>query len=239
MLPLAVGAALLLQAQAPAPVPFAVGEQFEFAGKVGILKLGTMRLEVVGRDSVRGREAWHFRYSVDVGSIFYKAKDTLESWVDVERFAALRFRQHFQNSDQKRDYTFEIFPDRGYFTESGRDTTFRTPATAIDDAGFFYLVRTLPLEVGQTYTLGRYFRLERNPLTVQVLGTETLELPDDTKVECLVVHPEIPSRGMFAPKAEARVWLTNDARRIPVQIKSKMGFGTATLKLRRMVLPAP
>jgi hypothetical protein len=39
---------------------------------------------------------------------------------------------------------------------------------------------------------------------------------------------------MFADRAEARLWITDDARRIPVQIRSKYPFGTVTLKLEKM-----
>ncbi len=41
---------------------------------------------------------------------------------------------------------------------------------------------------------------------------------------------------MFADRAEARLWLTNDVRRIPVQIRSKYSFGTVTLRLENMQL---
>ena len=40
----------------------------------------------------------------------------------------------------------------------------------------------------------------------------------------------------FADRAEARLWLTNDVRRIPVQIRSKYSFGTVTLRLESMQL---
>jgi len=43
--------------------------------------------------------------------------------------------------------------------------------------------------------------------------------------------------GMFAPRAEAKLWLTDDARRIPVQIRSRLSFGTVTLRLTEMQLP--
>jgi hypothetical protein len=57
-------------------------------------------------------------------------------------------------------------------------------------------------------------------------------------MQCLVLHPVITAdrNGMFSPRADARIWLTDDDRRIPVQIRSKLGFGTVTLKIRSMKL---
>jgi hypothetical protein len=39
---------------------------------------------------------------------------------------------------------------------------------------------------------------------------------------------------MFSPRADARVWLTDDPRRIPVQVRSRQPFGTLTLQLTSM-----
>ncbi len=42
---------------------------------------------------------------------------------------------------------------------------------------------------------------------------------------------------MFSERADARVWITDDELRIPVQIRSRLDFGTITLKLTKIVMP--
>ena len=100
-------------------------------------------------------------------------------------------------------------------------------------------MRITPLEVGKKYVYHRYFRKEKNPVTIEVMKRERMELPDGSKVDCLVLHPVIDTKGMFSKRSETRIWLTDDARRLPVQIRSKFPFGTITLRLREMVLPGP
>jgi hypothetical protein len=39
-------------------------------------------------------------------------------------------------------------------------------------------------------------------------------------------------------KNDARIWLTDDDRRIPVRIRTKQPFGTISLELREMTLHA-
>jgi hypothetical protein len=56
-------------------------------------------------------------------------------------------------------------------------------------------------------------------------------------VQCLVLHPIIDTKGLFSKRSETRIWLTDDARRVPVQIRTKFPFGTITLRLKDMVLP--
>ena len=111
-----------------------------------------------------------------------------------------------------------------------------TPEQPLDDTAILYYVRSTPLELGKTYRVDKYFRQDKNPLVIRVLKREKMTLPDGSSVDCLVLNPVIDDRGMFADRAEARLWITDDARRIPVQIRSKYPFGTVTLRLEKMKL---
>ena len=223
---------------APAPdYPFAVGETLTYSAKLGMLTLGSGTLQVASLDSVRGHETFRFRFRLTGKTVFYSLDDVLESWVSTETFASHRFVQDFNENDKPKKRTYEIFPDSGYFREVGRDTTYATPEDPLDDGAFFYFVRITPLEVGKTYTFDRYFRKEKNPVTIKVEKREKMELPDGTDVPCLVLHPVIDTKGMFSKRSVTRLWLTDDTRRLPVQIRTKFNFGTITLRLKEMVVP--
>jgi Protein of unknown function (DUF3108) len=219
--------------------PFAVGETLTYSAKLGLLTLGQGTLQVAAIDSLRGRETFRFRFRLTGKTVFYSMDDVLESWVSTESFESHRFVQDFNENDKPKHRTYEIFPDSGFFREVGRDTTYATPDDPLDDAAFFYFVRITPLEVGKTYSFDRYFRKNKNPVTIQVVKREKMELPDGTEVPCLVLHPVIDTKGMFSKRSDTRLWLTDDVRRLPVQIRSKFNFGTVTLRLKEMVVPAP
>ena len=237
--------ALLGLLVAPAPphsredLPFAPGESFEFSVKLGLLTFGSARMEVVEPDTVDGRLTWKLRMSVDIGSLVYDANDTLESWLDPELMVSRRFEKRFRNSKANRNRAFAFDPEAGTYTRADRDTVYATPNDVLDDVSFIYAVRTMPLEVGKTYEFPRYYEMRKNPLVVKVLKRERMELPDKTKVHCLVLAPIIGTSGLFRPEAHARLWLTDDARRIPVQIKADIGIGDGTLRLKRMRLATP
>jgi hypothetical protein len=226
---------------APPPVPaypFAVGEKLSYSAKLGMLTLGSATLEVASLDTVRGVESFRLRFRLKGKNAFYSLDDVLESWVGTSDLVSRRFVQDFVENDKPRHRLYEIYPDSGFFRQQGgRDTTFATPAEPLDDAGFFYFVRVTPLQVGKKYSYDRYFRKEKNPVTIEVLKRERLELPDGTKVPCLVLHPVIDTKGLFSKRSETRIWLTDDARRLPVQVRTKFPFGTITLRLKDMVLP--
>ncbi len=222
----------------PPPLPFAVGETLSYSAKLGMLTLGSATLEVAGIDSVRGAETFRFRFRLQGKSVFYSLDDVLESWVGTRDFSSRRFVQDFRENDKPKHRQFEIYPDSGFYREQGRDTTFAAPEEPLDDAAFFYFVRITPLEVGRQYTFERYFKKDKNPVTIEVLKREKMELPDGRKVQCLVLHPVIDTKGLFSKRSDTRIWLTDDERRLPVQIRSKFPFGTITLRLKDVELPA-
>ncbi len=234
----------LMQAPAPAAAappppdyPFAVGEKLSYSAKLGMLTLGSATLEVASIDTVRGVETFRLRFRLKGKNAFYSLDDVLESWVGTSDLISRRFVQDFVENEKPTHRLYEIYPDSGFFRQQGRDTRLATPPDPLDDAGFFYFVRVTPLEVGRRYSYDRYFRKEKNPVTIQVVKREKLELPDGAKVQCLVLHPIIDTKGLFSKRSETRIWLTDDARRLPVQVRTKFPFGTITLRLKSMVLP--
>ena len=232
---------IALQAAAPATPPathpFAVGEKLSYSAKLGMLTLGSGTLEVASVDTVRGVESYRLRFRLEGKTMFYSLDDVLESWIGTSDLTSRRFVQDFVENDKTTKRHYEIFPDSGFYREQGKEERQESPRDPLDDAAFFYFVRVTPLEVGHKYTYNRYFRKEKNPVTIEVLKRERMDLPDGSKVQCLVLHPVIDTKGLFSKRSDTRIWLTDDARRLPVQIRTKFPFGTITLRLKDMVLP--
>jgi Protein of unknown function (DUF3108) len=219
----------------PPKYPFEVGEQLQYSAKLGFLRLGTGTISVESIDTVRGVPSFYFRFTLAGGNALYRVNSVLESWTGVEDLKSRRFRQDIsERGKQTRFRTYEIFPDSGYYRLEGNPEQPPTPSHPLDDASFMFYMRTQPLEVGKEYKLDLYFRTEKNPVILRVEKREEMELPDGSKVDCLVVAPVVSDRGIFAPRQEARVWLTDDARRIPVQIRTKYPFGVVTLRLEKI-----
>lgn len=222
-----------------AAFPFAVGEKLTYSAKLGMLSLGSGTLEVAGKDSIRGAEAFQFRFRLQGKTVFYSLDDVLESWVGVRDFNSRRFVQDFVENNKPKHRTYEIYADSGFFREQGKNKTEPTPPDPLDDAAFFYFVRITPLEVGKKYVYPRYFKKDKNPVTIDVVKREKMDLPDGSEVNCLVLQPVIDTPGMFSKRSDTRIWLTDDHRRLPVQIRTKFPFGTITLRLKEMVLGGP
>jgi uncharacterized protein DUF3108 len=215
-------------------MPFGIGERLTYDVKFGPVKVGSGSMEVAGIVPVRGRDAWHTVFRVKGGTFFYRVNDVLESWFDAQTFSSLRFVQDFEEGGKNRERTYEIYPDRGVFVEEKKDgsqTEEPTVQQPLDDGSFLYFVRTIPLLVGQTYEFSRYFRPDRNPVIIRVLRREKVKVPAGT-FEAVVIQPIIKAKGIFSENGQAELWLTDDNRRMMVQMKSKLSFGSLNLYLR-------
>jgi hypothetical protein len=218
-------------------VPFPVGERLAFGAKYGIFNVGSAIMEVMGIDTVRGTETVHIQFRITGGALWYHLDQTIESWVGRYDFRSRRFSSVQDERNRHRERRYEIFPDSGFYREEGRDTTFVTVREPLDDAAFLYWIRTVPLEVGKKYEYARYFRPDRNPVIIEVLGRERVSVAGK-KWRALVVRPKIPQgRGIFAEKSETRIWLSDDAQRLVLAIQSNFSFGQVTLKLKDYKVP--
>ena len=218
-------------------VPFPVGERLSFNAKYGIFNVGNAAMEVMGIDTVHNVETVHIRFRISGGALWYHLDQTIESWVGRYDFRSRRFSSVQDERDKHREHRYEIFPDSGFCREVGRDTTFATVLEPLDDAAFLYWIRTVPLEVGKKYEYARYFRPDRNPVIIEVLGRERVGVAGK-KWRAIVVRPKIPQgRGIFAEKSETRIWLSDDAQRLVLAIQSNFSFGQVTLKLKDYVVP--
>ncbi len=224
-------------AKTMADYPFAVGETFNYSVKMGMLNLGSASMSVAQLDTIRGIETFLFRFTLEGGVLGYRLNTVMNSWVGTSDFISRRFRKDADEDGKERHSHYEIFPDSGFYRLNDQDAALATPDRPLDDAAFFYFLRMMPLEVGKTYQYHQYFRKEKNPLTVKVLKKERMELPGGRKVECLLLHPVIQTRGLLSERSDARFWVTADSLRVPVQIRSKFPFGTITLRLTEIKVP--
>lgn len=216
---------------ARAAVPFRAGEVLTYDVKFGVFKVGTGTMSVVGTEDIRGREAWRTRFAVEGGIPGYRVNDRMESWFDTRTLQSLRFEQSLLEGGTDRHRHFEIFPERGEYTDVVRGETAPSVGNPLDEGAFLYVLRSLPLEPGRSYTFNRYFKPDRNPVTIRVLRRERVQVPAGS-FDALVVQPVIHTAGIFSENGRAEVWITDDDRHLVVQLKSKLPFGSLNLYLR-------
>jgi hypothetical protein len=233
--PLLAQAPAETQPQAPVAskamvVPYAVGERLDYDVKFGPIHVGSGSMEVLGNENIRNRPTWHIIFRVKGGTLFYKVNDKFESWIETTSGSSLRHKQDINEGSRDRERVFEIFPERPSYIEDDKPEK-PSVSNPLDDGSFMYFIRTVPLEVGQTYEFDRYFRPDRNPVKITVLRKERIKVPAGT-FDAIVIRPSIKSKGIFSENGQAEVWISDDERHIMLQLKSKLSFGSLNLYLK-------
>ena len=229
IVPAALGAQM--SASAPAPRPFAPGERLSYDVHFGVIKVGSGTMEVSGIDTVRGRPAYHTTFRITGGIPLYRVEDVFESWFATDDLSSLRFNQDQNEGTKERAHRYEIFPERRAYDDLTDDKP-ELPSVAepLDDGSFVYFVRTVPLEIGQTYEFQRYFKPDRNPVTIRVLRRERVKVPAGT-FDAIVIQPVIKTKGVFSEDGHAELWISDDEHRMILQMKSRLSFGSLDLYL--------
>ena len=99
-----------------------------------------------------------------------------------------------------------------------------------DTLSSFFYFRTIPLQVGASHFIDIYDCKRLWNTEVKVLRREELVTPMG-RFKTIVIHPLLKSEGIFARTGDIFIWLTDDDRRIPVQMKSKVIVGSITATL--------
>ena len=227
---LAHAALLAGLAQAP-PYPFAVGETLQYEAVLGYFPIGTATASVARTTQERGADAFVFTAVGEGGPPGFRARYEMTSWARSDGLASLRFHRRLTQGSKVDEERYHIVPDSGRYRQEGVPRDWVTPRGALDELAYLYYLRTVPLEVGRSFTMSRYFKTGYNPVQVRVTGREPLALFDGRTVPCFTI--QLTSRG-----STMSVSLTDDARRLPVQLTLPLPYGTVLLTLSGVARPS-
>lgn len=213
--------------------PFPDRESFEYAVRLGRLQLG--RGEIVSRpeSSTDGPDVHRVTLTIDVGVAFAEIHDRHVSWLATDPLRTLRLRKRYRELGREKGGRWRLDHEAGVSVAEGEDDGSRSPMpeAALDGLGLLYLLRAMPLEPGDTVRLDRHFQPDRNPVVFRAVGRERIRVPAG-RFRTVVVEPVIPALDVFGEDRDARIWLSDDARRLIVRVESTTRVGPLQMHLR-------
>lgn len=228
---------------------FLPGEKCEFNIKYEFIKAGTASLEVVKHLVVNGRPTLSLKSmarSTKFIDNFFKVRDYNASNVDEMSLASINFHQNLREGKYRVIRNTAIDYQRGTYTfekaYKGKTTKREGQiGLAVSDilSSFFY-TRTLPLEPGKEYAFSVFSDEEIYPLKVIVHPKIEKIKVEAGEFQCLRIQPMIIGDAIFrAKEGKMMIWLTNDERKIPVLIRSKVAVGAFDAELVKYVPGTP
>jgi hypothetical protein len=231
MLLLLAGA--LAGARCAAASPFAPGERLRFALRWEAIPAGEATLEVLPATEVGGEPAMHFRMTARTTPFidtFYPVRDRIEGWTDLAVTRSLRYHKDQQEGSRRRRIVvdFDWREGTAQYANFGkrRDPIALLPGS-LDPLSAFYFTRGGDLgdgaRIAAPVTDGR-----KNLMgSARVLRRERITVPAGT-FDTLVLEPDLKDvGGVFrkSPGASIHIWLTDDRRRMPVRLQSRVIIG--------------
>lgn len=214
----------------PIHVLFKVGERLDYQAKVNFINAGSASMSVEDIEDIRGHPTYHTIFDVKGRVLFFHVNDHYESWFDTTDLISRHHVQHIDESRYSADHVYDFYPSRKLYVRDGVEKP--GVAEPFDEGSFIYFMRSIPLEVGKTYTLERYYDLTRNPVVIRVERKEHIQVPAG-EYDAIVVKPIIKSKGLFSENGNAEVWFSDDSSRTLLRLKSKLPIGTLYLELKQ------
>jgi len=212
---------------------FDVGEKLTFIIRYGPIVAGSATMSVPKIKKINGYECFHIvseARSSKFFSTFFKVHDRVESYMDRDGFFSWRFEKHLHEGNYRANQVVE-YDHINQIAVTNKKDTLRIPRCIHDVMSAFYYVRIIPLEVGKSAFIDNHTDRKLYPLEVKVLGKERVTVKAGT-FDCIVIEPVLRSDAIFKQRGRLTVWLTDDSRRIPVQMKSKIIIGSITAELK-------
>ncbi|HEY6194790.1 MAG TPA: DUF3108 domain-containing protein [Candidatus Eisenbacteria bacterium] len=216
--------------------PFRAGESLRFSVQYGFIHAGTAWLEVpeVAEDA-NGRRAWRLVARAESNGFFdrvYKVRNRIESLWDQDAHFSWRYFEDRHEGHFTANDTMWYEPDSSRMRYKNGQT-FAVPGPVQDALSSFYLTRFEALPIGGRVTFDYHASRKTALMEVLVLGRERVRTPAGT-FNCVVVEPLLKAGGIFKNKGRLVIWLTDDARRMPVLMKSKVAIGSVKVVLQEV-----
>lgn len=181
---------------------------------------------------LNGRETYEVNFETNSRPSFdvvYKVRDNYKTYIDTKGIFPWKYEQHIREQNFKKDFEVSFLPDSQKVITKSNNTEvreFQAPAFVQDIISAFFYVRTLELSKNKdgdiinvpTFNDDKHFQL-----AVKIIGRETVDVAAG-EFKTIITQPML-TEGFTNKTSDIYVYLSDDARKIPVKVKMKIVIG--------------
>jgi hypothetical protein len=216
--------------------PFNINEKLVFDISYFGVSGGTAVLEVVGIEKVGDRDAYHVISTAKTNeffSRFYTVLDIIQTYIDTENYYPLRMKinQHEGDHKKKSEIIFDQENNKAIeLKKYNKKIVYDIVENVQDSLSSLFYIRLLELKVGEDVVFDAYASRRSWQLTIKVLKKERIKV-EAGAFNTILVKPILKYNDVFVNKGDVYIWLSDDFRKIPVKMKSKVAIGAFTAEL--------
>jgi hypothetical protein len=214
---------------------FSYGEKLTFSVGYKFITAGYATMQISPKPvEVSDRPTYEVRFDVKTTPSFdkiFKVRDRYATYLDADGIFPWRFEQSVREGDYSRDFSANI--DQRKHVARTTEGAFEVSPFVHDILSAFYFTRTLDLKrmkKGQSFLLKNFYGKKAHDLRIRVLGRERVETKAGT-FDCVVIEPLVVEGGLFKNEGRIMVYMTDDDRKMPVKVASKVVIGTIDCEL--------
>lgn len=213
----------------PQDVPWKA-EKLVFELSWAMIKAGTAVMKVSESSDGEGRKAYQISAvtsSNDFIDMFHKVRDRIDSFVYADSLASYRFKVHQEEGRFRSDkeITFDYANGAAIYSVDKETSSYPIPSYVHDALSALYYVRTRELVAGKTVIIDVFDDKKLWQVEVKVLGKEKVKTPAG-EFNTILIKPILKFEGIFQRKGDLYIWLTDDNKKMPVRMRSKVVIGS-------------
>jgi hypothetical protein len=217
---------------------FPIGLTYVYSGEWRVFNAGiaTLRMEQAGRENriVAAADA------AGTVSVLYHVHDRLESFFDPTTFCSHNTSRHIEEGFRRVESNISFDYQRGKAVldhknikkKESKHEEHDIPGCVTDMLSSIYYVASLPLHLAKTYSFPINDGGETVTVMVHVEAREQVKTPAGT-FNTIRIQPETSS-PLLRNKGKIWIWYSDDAARVPVQMRARLSWGTLTFYLLRI-----
>ncbi len=212
-----------------AELPFGKGEEITYNIRWLFISCGRAELKIEKRKD--GDNLWtvtSWARSLPFFDNFYKVRDRYEALWDLKSGRSLKYEKYIREGRHKNEVKISIDPAAN--KARWYNSVWNVTPNALDVLSALYFLRLQKLSVGSEFEFDVYTKKKLWPLKVKVLKREKIRI-GGKKVRAFVVEPAMRDEGIFKAKGKILVWLTDDRKKIPVKMASKIPIGSIVAEM--------
>jgi len=215
--------------------PLPEREKLVYDIKYGVITAGEATLDLQ-RTTYQDKDVWQIQVTAKTNSFFdkmFKVRDFIESIAQYENFYSLRFTKKMEEGSYRQhrvhlnylNLNKSVYSSYQHKTGTFRNVDIEIPSNTLDIMSAFYYARTQNLQPKDYLKVNITIDGKNYDAGVEVIKRENIESILGKKT-CLQIRPVLQGEAIFKQTGSIDIWLTDDGRKIPVLLSSKVIFGS-------------
>ena len=226
---------------------FDFGEKLEYRVHYGMINAAVASMEISDQVVYRnGRPCYQvdvWGRSVGLFDLITRINDNWGTYIDTAAIIPHgfyrileegRYRKfEYVDFDHKKQEAITTILDKK--TKEPREKIITSiPENVQDMVSGYYYIRTLDfskINAGEVISIDAFFDEEQYDFKVRYLGKETLRTKLG-KFRSVVLQPLLPKNGLFTGEDAIKIWISDDANKIPLKVKASMFVGAVEIDIK-------